>query len=489
MGLVRRAPESVATMNRLGKFLMWASLAAVVLLAVLSVVGAFLGAPIAAAMFNSVPAAVYWCLLAVLLVAGCVMLRRLWRDVGLLAMHLGCVAIIAGGMWGSQAGLDMQNSLLGRSKIRRGRIGLAASQASDTVFADDRPVALGRLAFSLKLERAWVEYYPPAERHWPLHLVVDDPSRPDGFRTRSISTAAAQNAAVALGDVQVEVLDCVLPGETHRTPAILASTGEQTEIVPLTADQPVELKLLKARLKVLRVFGNLRVYRRDGKYVAEDIPGPADNPAVEVLLEFESSQPRRTYLFPPARTISMGHQSGSGVMLMYLPRRTRPRHGRAVPPIVKLRMRRGGRIVTGWLAGEEYLDSQLLPLAGLYDSEQAWKQAGSARVVLQRPHQDIRDYKSELVVMRDGLEVQREVIEVNRPLRYGGYHFYQAEFHPRLDAGGYTVLTVVSDSGLPAVYIGFVLLFVGVVWRMWFSPPLAPYGRGPYGRGVGGKEA
>jgi cytochrome c biogenesis protein len=40
------------------------------------------------------------------------------------------------------------------------------------------------------------------------------------------------------------------------------------------------------------------------------------------------------------------------------------------------------------------------------------------------------DYESDLVVVQDGQEVVRKTIQVNDPLEYGGYTFYQSSFQP-----------------------------------------------------------
>jgi len=80
-------------------------------------------------------------------------------------------------------------------------------------------------------------------------------------------------------------------------------------------------------------------------------------------------------------------------------------------------------------------------------------------------HRQISDYISELEVVRDGKVVAAKAIEVNHPLHYGGYHFYQSLYDS--DKGAYTVLDVVSDTGLWLVYVGYIMLCVGGVWHLW----------------------
>ena len=80
----------------------------------------------------------------------------------------------------------------------------------------------------------------------------------------------------------------------------------------------------------------------------------------------------------------------------------------------------------------------------------------------------IRDYFSDLAVIENDKEVLSKTIEVNHPLHYGGYHFYQHSYDS--EKGQYTVLSITSDSGLYVVYSGYWLLSLGVLWQFWLRP-------------------
>jgi hypothetical protein len=77
----------------------------------------------------------------------------------------------------------------------------------------------------------------------------------------------------------------------------------------------------------------------------------------------------------------------------------------------------------------------------------------------------IRDFISDLEVIQDGRVVITKSIEVNHPLYYGGYFFYQDSY----DAGGgrYTILQVTSAQGLAPVFVGFGVLVIGLCWHFW----------------------
>lgn len=84
--------------------------------------------------------------------------------------------------------------------------------------------------------------------------------------------------------------------------------------------------------------------------------------------------------------------------------------------------------------------------------------------------ESVRDYISDIQVIKDGNVVAEKTIEVNHPLHFGGYHFYQSSYDTQRH--GYTVLTVVSDTGLDFVYAGYLALGVGVFWHFWLRHTL-----------------
>lgn len=129
---------------------------------------------------------------------------------------------------------------------------------------------------------------------------------------------------------------------------------------------------------------------------------------------------------------------------------------------VILELTRGGYLLEGEFRESDGLDYLNLPLTRLYENVGGWEEAGEPTLFMERTGRQISDYKSTLVVLRDGREVMRKTIQVNSPMHYGGYHFYQYDYDH--EGNSYTVLAVVSDSGLYVVYGGFVILCIGVLW-------------------------
>lgn len=86
----------------------------------------------------------------------------------------------------------------------------------------------------------------------------------------------------------------------------------------------------------------------------------------------------------------------------------------------------------------------------------------------------VKDFRSKVAVIeppsrgKPAQEILKETIEVNRPLRYKGYSFYQASYDQ--DNFKWTGLDVVKDPGVPFVWCGFILLNLGVILRFYFRP-------------------
>lgn len=325
-------------MSRFKRTVLWAALVAVILLTVLSIYGAFIGADRAQVFFNSLPLAVYWLFAVALLVAGIVLFRRLLQVPSLLLMHLGCILVLLGAMWGSKPGHALQKRLFGIDKIRQARMGIYEQMQENRVQTEDGN-DVRELPFFVRLKNFRMEYYEPGQLFiW---------SR-DGRNWR-------------------------LPAEAGKSLSLGGDLGTVT---------------------IRRVFQNFKIDIEDDKPITYDEPG-GSNPALEVAIEKPGAAPGRRYVFE-----------------------RRPGH----------------------LNPDD-------PLAMSY-------------------RRTVKDYISELEIVENGQVAAAKDIEVNHPLYYGGYHFYQHEWGED-QHGEYTVLMVVSDSGLNVVYGGYVLLIGGIFWHFW----------------------
>ncbi len=325
------------SMKNFKQDILWAALAVIVLLAVLSIYGAFIGAERAQEFFNRVPLAVYWVFFAALLAVGIVVFRRLVRVPGLLLIHAGCVLILAGGMWGSKLGTDLQKRLLGIEKIREGRMIIYEGTTENRVVMDDAGRNFKTLPFALRLKDFRIEYYQPSD----LYIETRD-----GRRWK-------------------------VPVEVGRQFALGEGLG---------------------MAKVVRTFENFKMGKQDGKNVFLDDPNVGSNPALEVQVTQPNGQVTTKYVFEKF-----------------------PGHGQDT--------------------------------------------------FLMNYHRVISDYISEIEIVENNKVVAAKDVEVNYPLHFGGYHFYQSSYDDK--AGQYTVLSVHSDTGLYIVYAGYWLLCLGAIWHFW----------------------
>ena len=289
-------------------------------------------------------------------------------------MHIGCVLILAGGLWGSRTSQELQKKLfdgdsigkgvikkffdgdsiakgvikkyLGRDKITKGRMLIYEGQTDNTILkvVDEKYVKAGELDFSIRLDDFRMEYYAQENLEPP---------------TVHISSTSG-------GHWDLE-----------------AAVGKQVDLGPA------------GKMKVLRKFKRFRL--GDGSGI--DAKSGPSNPAVEVELVKADGTSVKKYVYAHFPDFTRDIE---GLKLVY-----------EIPRV-------GGMV---------------------------------------------KDYFSDLVVIKDGDEVLKKTIEVNDPLYYGGYHFYQSDYDHK--NGRYTVLSVTSDTGLYAVFTGFFLLCLGVIWQFW----------------------
>ncbi len=363
-------------MKQLKRALMWMSLVVIILLTVLSIYGARIGTENAQAFFNSVPLAVYWIFFALLLIVSLFLFPRLLRVPGLLLVHLGCLAVLAGGLWGSDDGHKLRTRFLGREKMLSGRI-IVYEGLSENRVVDDETYP----AYAVDPNNNVVIYEFDANRN-PVILTPDDPR---------ILQLPFQ---ILLKDFRMEYYD---------PPRLLvdAADGKTWDLKP--ADPGASFELSEgASLKILRVYRNFKIDMENRK--AYDDPSPGFNPAAEVLLTYSDGTEEKQYAFQSY----LGHMG-------------------------------------------KRQDFKLRYLA-----------AGM-----------VKDYFSDLQVIEDGKVMLEKTIEVNHPLYYGGYHFYQSSYDDK--AGQYTVLSVTSDSGLVLVFAGFALMCAGAVYHLWLRPIIAHF--------------
>ena len=306
-----------------------------------SILGAFLGAERAQAFFNSIPLVVFWLLLLVFLIVGFVVYVSLRKRSSLMLIHLGCILVLAGGIYGSSQSHILLGRLLQKQLFTKGTMPLHEGQSSDQV-ATKMNGETCQLPFSIQLKEAFIEYY-------------DQP-----------------------------VIYFYLSRDKYYP-------------VPVKVGEIFELPDDQGTIHIHAAYKNFKMNRQGDRMIPYDSTEPGYNPAYELAYTPKDGEAEPFFVFE--------------------------RHGMHALP------------------GRSY-HAELIP----------------PRMV--------KDYKSTLQVVDNGEFVKEVTIEVNKPLYYGGYHFYQNTFAYD-QSGPISGILVTSARGAWVVFVGYAMIFTGLVVQFW----------------------
>ncbi|HSV27240.1 MAG TPA: cytochrome c biogenesis protein ResB [Sedimentisphaerales bacterium] len=125
-----------------------------------SILSSFYGSAKASLFFQSLGMVVFWFVLLAALVVSFFIFRTLRRRLGLLLIHLACVLVLAGAMWGSQTGHTLRQKYLGETRIYEGYLVLHEGFSANSVITIDTSASVGELPFHLALTRFSILYHP-----------------------------------------------------------------------------------------------------------------------------------------------------------------------------------------------------------------------------------------------------------------------------------------------------------------------------------------
>ncbi len=398
-------------MNKFRREVLWTALLVIALLTGLSIYGAFIGAERAQEFFNRVPLAVYWIAFAILLIVALNVFPRLIRVPGLMMMHVGCVLILAGGMLGSKLGNDLQRRLFGIDRIRSGRMKIYEDQTTNKVELESRiPLFSVEPEFASSLDRG----------------VIPQKLRQE-FEKRQI--ALSQDAAAWVS----EAGRMWWVADESKQYLVRVEKGR-----PKVYERIMEAKALpfSIRLKNFRI----EYYQPANLYI-ETRQGERQKVPAEIGKEFALGEGLGTAKVVRAfENFKIGMEEGKSVPY------DDPQPG-SNPALEVQVTQPDGRVTTKYVFEN---------FPGHSHGQESF---------LMNYRRTISDYISEIQLIQDGRVVAAKDVEVNHPLHYGGYHFYQADYDHQ--ASRYTVFSVHSDAGLYIVYAGYWLLCLGVIWHLW----------------------
>ena len=408
-------------MNKFRREIMWAALVLIIVLTAMSIYGAFIGADRAQMFFNSTPSAVFWALFALTLIAGFVAFRRLIRVPGLLLIHASCILVLIGGAIGSEKGYRAT----GNDKILKGDMQIFEGQASNQV-RTEKKIPL----FDISPDFA---------------KSLDARSIPQNLRQefQSEQTVLSQAASVFVSQ----------PGGLW-----------------VIADEKRQFYVRREGSK-LKVYDFIREMRELPFAVKlNDFRIEYYEPKVEHL-GYETAEGMKQVDVEIGREVDLGAEHGIAKITrkfrnlkIAMDGDTRRYYDDPSPepnPALELQITKpDGQVATQFV----YM---LHP--GFSHTQ------GGPKLIYNRPYTPISDYISELEITgKDGKVLAKKDIEVNYPLKYAGYRFYQSGYDDK--AAQYTVLQVVSDTGVRIVFAGYWLLCIGVVWHMWLRHLLKKIG-------------
>ena len=398
--------------NKFRRGVLWVALSLILLLIFLSIYGAFLGAERAKNFFSSLPLAVYWIALTALLIVGVVMFHRLVRVPALGLIHVGCILILAGSICGSQAGHKLQKKLFGIDKVPTGQMTIYEGYSKNHVVLENR---------------------------YQILLFSAEPKFQSDLDNSSISQELRQ-----------EFEENQIPLSEQATVSFEPRDG-----IWVITDK---LKLYSVR----KEYGRLNIYdpiRELPFHVRlKDFQLEYYKPD---YLQIQSGQ-GKNWRIPVeiGREIPLGEDFGTiKVVRQFESFKIKVENGQSVPyddpnsppnPALEVQLKSlQGDVVTRYVF--ERFPGHVHPDDKLY----------------LRYQRVISDFISKLQIIENNQVVAEKNIEVNHPLYFGGYHFYQADYDHR--AGQYTVLMVVSDTGLNFVYAGYAMLCIGLLWHFWLK--------------------
>ncbi|MCX5683734.1 MAG: cytochrome c biogenesis protein ResB [Planctomycetota bacterium] len=462
-------------MKKLRQIILWAVLAAIGALIVLSAIGALKGAETARDLFNSWPLIAFWLACLLLLATGFAAFRRLIVAPAGLAMHLGVVLIIAGAMWGSETAHELRKAWFDDPKVQSGSMTVMEG-AGERNLSNNQGEVIATLPFGLYLKDFSIDYHPSKEKQWLLINVaptLDDQGRMTQCQER-IAWKDNEEFLVPHTNIRAKVLRYL----EHARPAfeegakphmaVTDAAGKGLADLPPEAGAEVTLKEPPVTVRIVKVFQNLKVVGTGaGRQVIDDV-GHGENPGLQVRVSGKETVLWEGYVLPEQPGRVTPAPDASPLLLDYsLPG---PTGAAADPasemPAMELELTLGGRTVREWLMPAPGAGAARLPLAPLVAGSAEAHGMGrmmAPELYLVQPRGSVRSFKSDVIVFEENRRLGAAVIEVNHPLHWGGYHFYQNSYDARNEE--YTVLRAVSDSGLDAVYLGLAILSIGAFWR------------------------
>jgi hypothetical protein len=450
---------------------------------VAAIVASFYGTEFTARVFTSSAFYIVYGLLALnFLLCTWKHLRSPRRNTAFVLIHMGTLLVIGGASYGHF--YQVKGNMWIEQQSGSNRVLLNAAHGGET------PAELV-LPFEVFLDRFWIQYYPRGDDQSLLVRAYPDfnaiHAREPGLILPLENRPGAEGM---MGDTRIRV-EKIIPhakveSEEKGDPLLVVELEETGERItyPVRIGEPIRVDALNAVITPKKIYRDAKVRMQGGGLMeSSDL---LNNPALHVEVELPAGgKPVTKYLFskfpegPGSMMVdhdkgdSASGSMGKGYRLVY----RSPEMAHSVVPMagsdlcaVLISASREGKTISNWYS----------PSHGLLPAYRTLFEGMVLEVLdLNPPH--VSDYKSKLTVYEEGEMVTSKIVEVNHPLTYRGYTFYQSSYDK--EGERFTVLQVVKDPGVWLVMVGFACIMLGVIQKFYIRPFL----RNP-GREVAGDE-
>ncbi|MGH7144557.1 MAG: cytochrome c biogenesis protein ResB [Planctomycetota bacterium] len=410
--------------------------------------------------------------------------RRAWRlpTFGLFLSHFGIIVIVCGGMAGYIGGLK------GRIDLNEGRaVAAMAVQSHGRDTGDEK-----NLGFAVRLDKFDIEKYPPSAK---LFVYRQDGENYQAVTALDPAQLAAWTAVPGTNaEIRVPTATPVTMPTTNRAPAagaaacpalvnlpkgaataataehVLVIRGAQADAAPQRiAVTPGKIYPLDGNRGAVRVLQFLPDFTYDVQtHQANSRSDQPKNPALLVEILGPGGQPQaQQWLFANMPGFSMGHSAQPSVD--------------AAPPLVYEFHPAGAQLAAGATANPSADAPASLLTLNLRENgvdrtvrvtpskeDPVVLDGGRTLLAYTIENGEVKSYRSHVTILDDGRAVKSGEVAVNSPLSYGGYSIYQANY--RADDPTYSGFEIVRDPGLPLIWIGMLMISLGVVYNYYIRP-------------------
>lgn len=461
----------------------------------------------AAALFHSPVLAIVWIFIFMTLVASLLFVPGLWRRPAAVAMHLGALFVLGGALWGSPRGHWLAGMWAERAPWLRPWIGgdgvlkgvLVAHEGmtenrvrtTESAATPDAPEIVATLPFSVRLRDFRMEYYGPWELHaavpvlrhdadghaeivyeardleWQLDQPLD---LPESRLTVTVREFLPHTRLAWPDDVPADL--CIEGPGVHVDIPALPGQRVSVPLPPVVAADPDlpwgrHASLLSGRA-VMVTINQLVNTENPRRPVTPEATG---TPSLALLATLEFSDgPSR-----PVAVTSRGPRYDDGIAFLLAPREVEiVADGAGDLPAVDVEISRPGGSLMQRIG--QFLDTtgspRGFPAPALPMHNPPAPGEGISLFLSEPP---VKGFFSNVDIIESGQVVKQATIAVNDPLWHRGYHLYQMDWDK--NAHAFTVLHVVNDRGLWAVWAGLALMLLGVFGKYWFAPVMGYFRR------------